>query len=199
MYTIIEDCSPYYIRFKFNGMDKIIDICRTELAKVERNRNFQATDLSESACSLILNLLPMAQNVNLMKRRVSFFITQAGWKHFAHKDGYDHRISINIPIKILDDACVTKWYSDAELSEHQLEIMEPKVNKAMRNLPSCNTDLHTPLKSVVLQPDECVLFNTDIWHDFDNRLSKHERVVLTLRAINPGQIYFDDAKRMIFG
>ena len=198
MYTIIEDCSPYYIRFKFDGMDKIIDICRAELVNVERDQKFQAIDLSRDARLEILDLLPIAKDINLIKQRVSFFITPAGWKHIAHKDGYNHRVSINIPVQILDDECITKWYTDDELANYELEVMDPKLNKAMRNLPTCNTDSHSSIQSFVMRQDECVLFNTDVWHDFDNRNSTHERVILTLRPLDIGNVYFEDAKRLIF-
>ena len=51
------------------------------------------------------------------------------------------------------------------------------------------------------KPGECILFNTDIFHDWDNQLSNNYRVVLTLRIKQPltGKIYFEDAKKIIFG
>jgi len=49
------------------------------------------------------------------------------------------------------------------------------------------------------KPNECILFNTDIWHDFDNSQSTNRRMVLTLRVNNPSTFYFDDAKKALFG
>ena len=46
---------------------------------------------------------------------------------------------------------------------------------------------------------ECILFNTEIFHDFDNSKSKNERMVLTLRDVEPGNVYFEDVKKRLFG
>ena len=44
-----------------------------------------------------------------------------------------------------------------------------------------------------------ILFNTDIWHDFDNTKSNNRRCILTLRVNNNDKTYFDDVKRILFG
>jgi hypothetical protein len=46
---------------------------------------------------------------------------------------------------------------------------------------------------------ECILFNTDIYHDFDNRYSENERIILTLRPTFSQSITFEDAKQILFG
>jgi hypothetical protein len=61
------------------------------------------------------------------------------------------------------------------------------------------SDSVIPLKSMVAIQGECILFNTDIYHDWDNTQSNNERIVLTLRLENPGLMYFDDVKKILFG
>ena len=48
------------------------------------------------------------------------------------------------------------------------------------------------------QVGEAVLFNSDIFHDWDNSASSNRRVVLTLRHTLPNKVSFDDAKKILF-
>ena len=57
---------------------------------------------------------------------------------------------------------------------------------------------HISLKRMTAVQGECILFNTDIYHDFDNSESLNRRTVLTLRHKNPGRWYFDDIKKVLF-
>jgi hypothetical protein len=58
---------------------------------------------------------------------------------------------------------------------------------------------HMPLKSMVAQSGECILFNTDMFHDWDNSSSKNERMVLTLRLkdYNKPNSSFEDARDIL--
>jgi hypothetical protein len=60
---------------------------------------------------------------------------------------------------------------------------------------------HTPAKTLIAKPDECMLINTDIFHDWDNSKSSNLRVILTLRLEleTTGSVYFEDARKIIFG
>ena len=51
-----------------------------------------------------------------------------------------------------------------------------------------------------LLTNECILFNTDIFHDFDNSQSSSTRVILTLRIDETirKKMYFDDVKNILF-
>jgi hypothetical protein len=125
---------------------------------------------------------------------VSFFYSPPNLYYRAHKDGLDHRFSINHTIKVLDNKCVTSWYSDDVGKGYTRDY----VNGESRELKGFVKENHTPIKSMVAQPNECILFNTEIFHDWDNRNSSNERVVLTLRSITPGSVYYDDVKQILF-
>jgi len=200
-YTIIEDCSPYYIRFTHDGIDKFIDYANKiynehdwSHVKSKFNPNFRHCRLPVDIATQILNNTPIADNILLKQTRVSYFHSAPGLKYTAHKDGIDHRFSINYTLKVLDDKCITSWYTDEELSEYHLEISEMS-----RELNEFDSSKHQPIKTMIAQTHECILFNTEIYHAWDNSQSTNERLVLTLRAADTANIYYDDAKKILFG
>jgi Rps23 Pro-64 3,4-dihydroxylase Tpa1-like proline 4-hydroxylase len=197
MYTIIEDCSPYYIRFTHPGIEQIIDICKQGLEGVEFKKSFTHYPYPASIREKILRLTPLNQQLELDPTRASLFVTKPGRYYRAHKDGIDHRISLNYTVEILDDTCLTSWYSDEDLAEYNvagLDWLSPS-----REALFFDQTKHKPVKSMTAKPNECILFNTDIWHDFDNSKSTNRRTVLTLRIKKPGSIYFEDARLALFG
>jgi len=196
MFTIIEDCSPYYIRFTHDNIEQIIDICQGEMQSLQSVSKFTHHILNRSVSEQILNLAPMTTLLDLRLDRVSLFVTPPGYYYRAHKDGLENRMSINYTVQILDDKCVTSWYSDEDLASYTTAGLDGKI--ASRECEGFVKQRHTPLKSMTAIPGECILFNTDIFHDFDNSLSSNTRAVLTLRSVTPGKIYFEDAKRILF-
>lgn len=203
MYTIIEDCSPYYIRFTFSGIEDVIHKCKQFTSNMNvttsnnHNDGFTHHIHPVDEATELLSLIPMSSVLNFKLDRVSSFVTQPGGYYRAHKDGVNNRVSINFTVKILDQACVTSWYSDEDLKQYQIEGSQ--WNMKSRECVGFDKNLYTPLKSMVAKPGECILFNTDIFHDFDNRTAQHERIVLTLRLVNQGMYYFDDVKKTLFG
>jgi hypothetical protein len=197
MYTIIEDCSPYYIRFTHNGLDNIVDICKQGLEGIEFEKTFTHYTLSPEIREDILSTTPLSKSLDLNQTRVSMFVTNGGRYYRAHKDGIDNRISLNYTVEILDTECVTSWYSDNDVTGY--DIVGLDWAKPSREADGFNKSKHTPLKSMIAKPNECILFNTDIWHDFDNSQSTKRRMILTLRVNNPATFYFDDAKKALFG
>jgi hypothetical protein len=197
MYTIIEDCSPYYIRFTHDGLDKVIDICKQGMGGVELKNDFTHHKFHPMICREILANTPLSQGLNLNRERVSMFVTKGGKYYSTHKDGIGTRISLNYTVEILDDKCVTSWYNDEDVTSHEI-VGFVGVNES-REATGFDKTKHTPAKSMIAQPNECILFNTDIWHDFDNSQSSKRRMVLTLRMNNPASFYFDDAKKALFG
>jgi len=198
MFTIIEDCSPYYIRFTHNGIEKVINDCLKFIEGKTFPNKFTHHKHLEHHAEQILDNTGMTNLFNFNKNRVSLFVTQPGFYYKPHKDGPDHRFSINYTVKILDDKCVTSWYSDEELKNYPIEALGGIGNWWSREVKGFIKDKHTPLKSMVARQGEVILFNTDMFHDFDNN-SLNDRMVLTLRVINPGAMYFDDAKNILFG
>jgi hypothetical protein len=197
MYSIIEDCSPYYIRFTHDGLDKIIDICKKGMEGVELEKTFTHYKFPPEIRQKILSTTPLSQSLDLKQNRASMFVTKGGRYYRAHKDGLANRISLNYTVEILDDTCATSWYSDDELAEYATEGLS--WENPSREVKGFDKTKHTPIKSMIARPNECILFNTDIWHDFDNSRSTNRRMVLTLRVKNNETFYFDDAKKALFG
>jgi hypothetical protein len=196
-YTIIENCSPYYIRFTHAGLDKIIDICKQGMKGLEFENTFTHYKFPQEIREEILSTTPLSQSLDLQQNRASMFVTRGGRYYQAHKDGYNNRISLNYTVEILDDACVTSWYSDDDLAEYNLEGLA--WEDVSREAKGFDKNKHTPIKSMIARPNECILFNTDIWHDFDNSQSTNRRMVLTLRVNYCNTFYFHDARKALFG
>ena len=152
MYTIIEDCSPYYIRFTHDGLDKIIDICKQGMDGIELTQTFTHYKFPQEIRQTILTATPLSQSLDLNLSRASMFVTKGGRYYRAHKDGLANRISLNYTVEILDDTCVTSWYSDDELAKYPLEGLDWKV--ASREAKDFDKNKHTPLKSMTAKPNE---------------------------------------------
>jgi hypothetical protein len=203
-YHIIEDCSPYYIRYTFDGLEKLIDLCRTYTLPPPGPFSFRHLRLEPPLVDKVLDLIPASKQMPLQKDRVSLFMTEPGFYYGAHKDGLDHRFSLNFTINILDDKCETSWYSDDDLKDYKISTdFLPSVNLAKsgasREVLDWNKSNHIPLKTMVAQPNEAILFNTELFHAWDNTRSTNRRVVLTLRHSYPDNVYFNDARKMLFG
>ena len=209
MFNIIEDCSPFYIRFTHPGFENIISECLDHIREKEYTKGFTHQSLDLERSKRILNLCPISNWIELNEKRVSLFVTNPGYYYRAHKDGLDHRFSINYTVKILDKFCVTQWYSDEDLKGYPIDNLkyiewyrerDPFTfqNGLSREASGFIKENHKPLKSMTANPNEVILFNTDIFHDFDNSLSKNQRIVLTLRAKKTSDIYFDDVKKILF-
>ena len=201
-YTIIEDCSPYYIRFTYPGIEQYIKYTldmynrldwSTVVSKIKIDK-FKHCILPESLGKYLLNLTPVSTDISLNAKRVSFFQTQPGLYYRAHKDGKNLKFGINYTLKILDDKCVTSWYSDDDLKHYTIDTLK----NSSRECVDFIKENHIPLKSMVASQGECILFNTEIYHDWDNSRSTNERIVLTLRSDIPENIYFEDAKKALF-
>jgi hypothetical protein len=194
-YKIIEDCSPYFIRFKCEGIEDVLTKSLKYLEDVPRTTSFVNHRYELSQGLDILSSVPMFEELSLEHRRVSMFITPPGIYYRAHKDGLDHRYSLNYTVKILDDKCKTCWYSDEDLKYYNIDL----TNNLSRECIGFIKENHKPLKSMTAVQGECILLNTDIYHDFDNSESSNERLVLTFRNVNPGIMYFEDARQKLFG
>jgi len=201
-YTVIEDCSPYYIRFTHTGLkefvDYILEIYNQQnwpLNSSESNPGFRHCRLPLEIAKTVLEKTPVAKDIELNMHRVSYFTSAPGMKYRAHKDGIDHRFSLNYTVKILDDKCVTSWYNDDELKHYPID----NIGGVSRECLGFDSSKHTAQKTMIAQPNECILFNTDIFHSWDNSQSINERIVLTLRSTTPGIVYFDDVKKVLLG
>jgi hypothetical protein len=144
-YEIIEDCSPYYIRYTHEGISDIIDYCN-ECTPKFNTHPFVHHMLPEEKATKMLSLIPASKQLELMNNRVSLFISKPGLHYRAHKDGMDHRFSINYVSKVLDDKCITSWYSDDDLKDNPIDKL---LKKASRECVGFVKENHTPLKSMI--------------------------------------------------
>ena len=194
MYTIIEDCSPYYIRFTWNKLPELVNFIKSRpidlTGRLERTA-YTHYNFDDITARQIVKQLPMEQDFLFDITRVALFITPPGGKSTIHKDGVDNRMSINIGISILDNKCTTSWYTDESVSHLE------KLNDEYSRVVTANGPI-TPVKQMTAQSNECILFNTDIYHLWDNQSDK-TRIVLTLRDTDHGNLYFEDAKKKLFG
>lgn len=197
MFTIIEDCSPYYVRFTHNGIDEFVEYCQQTYAQTTRygasDAKFKHIKLPLAAGQEVLARTPMG-SLPINNNRVSFFVSAPGLYYPPHKDGVNTRVSINYTVKVLDTKCVTSWYSEQDLEDYAPDTVMPYI----RGITGFVKENHTALKSMTAVANECILFNTDIYHAWDNTESANERIVLTLRLSPPGDWYFEDVKKILF-
>jgi hypothetical protein len=194
-FTIIEDCSPYYIRFTHDGIDNLIEYCKNSIPNLEKG--FRHYVLPPHEAKAVLKLTPISKLMPLQYNRVSLFMSAPGIYYRAHKDGLADRFSINYTLVINDDECITSWYGDTDLAQYPIDTL----GGLSRECIGFNPSNHKPLKSMTAKPGVCILFNTDIFHDWNNTKSTNNRIVLTLRINEPlrSGTYFEDAKKILFG
>jgi hypothetical protein len=139
--TIIEDASPFFIRFKFDGIEKVIDIGRENLKnlnsssdlagfkmvdKFEITREKNPSNLEEYENGLLISYPSAAEasdivdnlpwpNELLNFKDWAFEVLQTGTEfHWCvHKDRSN--FGLNFFIDVPDDLCVTNFYSEEEV------------------------------------------------------------------------------------
>lgn len=199
---IIEDCSPYFIRFKHAGSDDIIERCRQyKLDQITNNsKKFLHYKLPVDQGKEILTMVPGSNQFDYLEGRVSLFVTQPGVYYRPHRDGLGLKMGINYIVDVKDDKCVTSWYSFEEFEGRPIDNLE---NNNSREIADFNWRAeyykHKPLKSFTAKQGEVVLFNTDLYHDVNNVYSKNERTILTIRSGLWKQPTFEEARKGIFG
>jgi hypothetical protein len=205
--TIIEDCSPFYVRLVFDELDSIIEFVRSKLDKLILRHKSSYSDkvFPIEISKQIISLLPKNFDFDFRLERVSVFETAPRKGCGIHKDGKDHRVSFNIPIEIHDDLCTTYWYDEDQFSDYAKNTLNEPLLVNMNGINGYSRNIHLNYKSMnkfnhsksmVASPGEMILFNTDIFHSWYNR-SSFSRKILTLRVNNPGAMYFDDAKKIL--
>jgi hypothetical protein len=202
-YTIIEDCSPYYIRFTFDGLENIINYAssitpvQTDLRNPSGGSLYSHDTLGFLESKSIISMLPMSDIINFNNERVAVFNTPPGGGCGIHKDGTICKTSFNIPLVILDNNCVTNWYADEIFTGFPLTGDRSYTRNVYPDYKTMNR--FTSIKTMIAKPNEMLLFNTDIYHSWNNICSRNTRKILSLRAINAGLISFEDTKQMLFG
>lgn len=198
---IIEDCSPFYIRMTHSNIQDVIDV-GLDVAHQHAGffneeapaRKLGHVRLSQHQERVVYNASPFSF-IGSKTYHTSMLYARPGSYYVAHKDGLCNRVGINYYIEVYDDKCRTNWYDESVCDDYDI-INDGAYTRELRGF---NPDLFTPAKTATFKQGECILINVDIYHDFDNRLSVNSRKLLSLRTINECDIYFDTAKRALFG
>ena len=209
MYSIIEDCSPYYITFTFTGIEELIDYANACVPwKNETNDNsYSRTTYDTETANSILKKLPFYHQFDWWEGEtrkrwpVPFvFTTPKGSCSSIHKDGIANETSFNLPLSILDDKCKTSWYADEEFVDQPLSYM-PYTRQVYYD--ENGYDSIPKLKQMTAKPNQMILFNTNIFHSWENNQSANERKILIVRGnsldSSKDRIYFNDARKILFG
>ena len=198
---IVEDCSPYFMKIKHEGMEEIIQIAKDLVAKenfscVQANSpdELRYQILTQSSTKQVYELSPFSI-IKPPSTYIGVLSVSPNSYYTAHKDGLCNRFGINYYLSVKDDKCTTNWYAEDVGDQYVV------ANKGAytRELLEFDSSKHKPVMSTVFREGECVLFNVDIFHDIDNRKSNNHRSLLSLRTINEGDIYFDTVKNLLFG
>ena len=191
---IIENRSPYFIKFEIPNLEDIkkrvmqsLAIKTATMKKDDGNlsKTYSHVNLDPIDGQKIIDMFPLSKLYNFDANRVALFITPAYGGGGVHKDGPvlekgntgPHNISFNIPIKISDDKCVTKWYDDQTFEKEKIQHSRYSRNVF---LDFTNTDKFEAKAQTIMDPNNVLFMTTEQWHSFYNN-SRHTRIVLTLR------------------
>jgi hypothetical protein len=197
MYEIIEDASPYYVRFTFSGLQDIISHVTgiKEFNSLDAKNYIHKTYLPEDSNNII-NMLPMSRIFSFRKHRVASFLTPPKKCSSIHKDGKADRVSFNIPLIVSDSDCITSWYSDSTFVDREIYGMPYSRTMLFDRDGYSNIQ---KAKTLIVRPNEALLFNTDIFHSWENNNSLNVREILTFRLDDPeGILHFDTVKKQLF-
>ena len=191
--VIIEDASPYFIKFNYSGYDNIVSECLKFKSEFNKER-FTHYRLPVMAATKILPWVPEHRRLDFNLSRFSLFISPPGIYYPAHRDGLAYKVGLNFAIQIENETCETHWYDNTEFDNYEIETK----GGTTRDIINFKRENHVPKKTMIFKMGEAVIFNTDIYHDFDNTTSDKTRVILTLRSNYAPLWKFEDYKRILF-
>lgn len=203
-FEIIEDCSPYFIRYTHTGSDEVIAMCKEQkkllIDPLPNKKKFIHSRLSEPIGIQILDKVYGGKELSLATQRVSLFVTQSKHYYRPHRDGLAVPMGINYNVDINDDKCITSWYDFESFAGRPIDNLAGKTSREIADYNrSLEKDVIKPAKSMTAKQGEVLLFNTDMWHDVDNTNSPNERTILTLRSSLFEKINFMQARKILFG
>jgi hypothetical protein len=203
-FEIIEDCSPYFIRYTHTGLDEVIERCKEEksfyLDSSSKKRKFIHYKLPEPTGIEILNKVYGAKELSLTSKRVSLFVTQPQYYYRPHRDGLAVPMGVNYNVDIIDNKCVTSWYDHNAFIGRPIDNLPSNTSREIADYNrTLEKDTIKPAKSMIAKQGEVVLFNTDLFHDVDNTDSPNERTILTLRSSLFEKLNFMQARKILFG
>jgi hypothetical protein len=199
MYEIVEDCSPFYIKFKFNGLSKFLDDATLELEKnhkLDGQRSVYQRKIALADSQYFLDQIPFSKQIKFQSDRLAYIITKPGTRHNIHLDV--SKISFNFGIQIKDDCCITNWYDIFSVTNSYKTNLGLPLDRYIIDLNESLKNPITPIKTFTQKEGECILFNSDIYHDFDNSSSVNNRIILTLRPVTEFKLGFFAVRKLLF-
>lgn len=201
MYKIVEDCSPYYIRFTATEHSTVIDICQDIVENNIGLTDFTSIPVGPVDSDRLIKQISLFEQLKLNRQRINLFVSEPGIYRPPHKDGAAMQFGINYMIEVSDNKCVTNWYSN-EL-ESRKDYFEGLDNngrqvRPLRELRNYQPGEATPVKSMTAVITDCILFNVGMFHDWDNTTSTNRRILLTLRPPPHSKMSFEQAKQLLF-
>jgi hypothetical protein len=207
-YKIIEDCSPYYIKFTYDGIEDLINFVKTQPLDLDNGRKYDSyihyffpLEIGQE----IVKQFPLSSKLRFKRKRAALMVMQPGKFMYPHKDSPAELCSFNLPIKVSDEECIVSWYADEEFKDctvlDSLSLINPEKTYSRRIVPAqYSKKSRIPVMQLRLKLGEFVLFNTTIFHSVDNTTSKNDRVILALRLIEDTEklVTFEDAKSALF-
>jgi hypothetical protein len=195
---IVSTKFPYYCIIEHSEQKTIVEYARQILIEekfefVRGTQHFRHQRINKHDCELLLKLSPFRYVTQGLKAYASIFSTAPGHYYRAHKDGQTIRAALNYIIDCRDQFCITSWYDNNVEESYKLN----DLNGVSRELENFQKQHHQPATSTVFEQDQCILFNTDIYHDFDNTQSSNYRHVLTIRFSQPDDLYWQDIVKEI--
>ena len=197
MYRILEDRSPYYIKFTYSGIEEVVERSKELLTSIRRTGLFTHRKLTVAQATDLVQYLPFTEQFRLNLNRVSFFISSPRYQHYAHIDCAKNYISLNLGVGIHDNLCTTNYYDKDTILKNYKTYRNPPYDDP-KTVGPVNRIVHRPLMNTVVEQGTFVLHNASIFHDWDNSESDNERAVLTIRPADPESMTFDQAKKLLF-
>lgn len=202
-YTIIEDASPYFIRFTFPGLEDLVSYVKSVKPSIEYGAvNYFHRIFSQEDAQKIIAKLPMKDRFDWLDKRLTIFATPPGRCCAIHKDinafkegSSSDYVGLNLPLTVLDDKCVTSWYADETFADRK-PYGWPYGDKVHFN--PRGYDEFPKIHQMVARPNEMILFNASIYHSWENNKSKNLREILTFRFKRGDSVTFEDARKILF-
>jgi len=192
---ILYENSPFFIRYTHPSLNKIKLVIRDLEFEINKKKSdYYHRIFSPEIGRIIIKMLPL-EMFEIKDYRVAAFDTPPYGGCGIHKDGASDKFSINIPIEVNDNRCVTKWYPD---TIYDGDITMLKSLPYSRNIYSDykTTNKFTHNNEMIAQEDEIILFNTEIFHSWYNN-SPFTRKMLTLRTVDCHELTFEKAAERI--
>jgi len=183
---MIEDCSPYYVRFRHEGSEEIIKMLQKLVVLHKKPLDAFTHYLTTDENRKVVSLGPMRDNPE-MCTKMAIITIPPGAVSTIHSDVQWH---LNYIVNQEGANGVVNWYDPALFNQYPMEYLEknkqwvptgydprlkpgynPKVD--IKYTPPTNT-----LISARFLEGDVILFNSSLLHDFQNRSITQERSVM---------------------